>query len=268
MPLAHNSAAPGAAALWAGAVATLWWNGAEGDRGRRGLRTLLLTAAPALVAVALLGINYARHGSPFVTGYHVRFAGSSHTFLQAAYIPRNLAVMARWMAGTPWLAPALALALAAAWCNRGLRLPIGLALAAQTAFWLCYRDLHITTTRYLLPLTGLFALGLPRLGEWLEERYPGRGPAVALALFLAAAASGFFWDDWFRPFFYSTLTGEWRCCTWYMSPQPDPTRLGSAVGPVQGIVLAALLASGGALLARAWRAASRWDRSRTAPGTP
>jgi hypothetical protein len=266
MPIAHTAWAPASIALWLGMLATAAGDPAAG--GRRWKRALLLTAAPAVSAAAILWINTSRFGSPFTTGYHAQLASEVPTFLQASYVPGNLLAMAQWLVRTPWLAPALVLTALFAWRERRRTgLAIGLALAVQTGVWLCYRYLPLYTNRFLLPLMILATPGLPHLGEWIGQRYPRRGPVLSMGFFILCAASWLLQDDNFRPFYFSGVTGELRCCTWYMRPQPDPTLLGSTAGIVQIALLIGLVAGGSALLIRAWRAAGRIDDGLPMPAT-
>ncbi|MGD0090341.1 MAG: hypothetical protein ABSE73_10520 [Planctomycetota bacterium] len=271
MPMAHNSSLPTTAALWSGMTVVLLLE--QGPVGPRLRRVLLLTAVPVLAAGSMLYMNYSRYGSPFTSSYHAYYGAAAREFIRLAYIPRNLSVIGGWLLRTPWLAPALALTVWLCWRGRSpltlpspprgegkqsewkLLLPVLAALAAQTFFWLCYRDLWITTYRYLLPLTGLWALGLPVAGQWLERRFPVRGLAYTLIVFLMIGAACFMRDDGVRPFHTSIFTGALHCSTWYMEPATRRFQVGSPCGWVQGLTLVALLAGGCILLARAWRLA-------------
>lgn len=255
LPLSHFAAFPMTAALWAGMAAVLLADRAAA-RGRW-KRVGLLTAAPLFAAAMLLYLNYSRYGHPFTTGYHAYYRGAGHTFFMPDSIPQNLKAVAAWLLRTPWLAPALVLT---AWLyrrERKLLPPLALAVAAQLFFWLCFPDFSLFTNRYLLPLTALWALGLPLLGEWLEGRYPQRGLVYALLLFLMTGLFGFLRDGGIRPFHLSPLTGQVHCYTWYMQP---PARAGQTTTPCglwQWALLAVLLSGGSLLLARAWRLAGR-----------
>jgi hypothetical protein len=140
-----------------------------------------------------------------------------------------------------------------------LWLVIALALAAQTFFWLCYKDLFLMTNRYLLPLAGLWALALPLLGQRLESRWPARGLVYTLLVFLMIGFWAFMRDDGIRAWYREPLTGALRCCAWYMQPPTRPTQFGTPCGAVQWLVLFVLLAGGTALLIRAWQLSRRFD---------
>jgi len=255
MPLSHYSSAPTAVAFWSAMTVSLLVE--PRPMSERWRRIGLLSAGPMIAAAALLGTNYVRYGQLFTTGYHVAFAAQVDQFMRVAHVPQNLRVLGGWLMRTPWLAPALAMLGTLYWRERMILLPVALAVAAQTFFWLCYRDLYLMTNRYLLPMTGLWALGLPLLGQRLEARFPARGLAYALVLFLVTGFVGFMRDDGIRAFYTDPASGEVRCLAWYMQPPAQATQFGTPCGAFQWLVLLALLTGGIALLVCAWRLAGQ-----------
>jgi len=257
MPMSHYSSAPTAGAFGVSMIAIVLME--RGTWSERWKHVGLLAVGPMIAAMALLGTNYVRYGMFFTTGYHIYFAPTAGQFMRVEYIPQNLKVLAGWLLRTPWLAPAMAMTGSMYWRDRTAWLPIALAVAVQTFFWLCYRDLYLMTNRYLLPMTGLWALGLPLLGQRLERRFSTRGLVYSLVPFLMIGFAGFMRDDGIRAFYTDPVSGGMRCFAWYMQPQTHPTQFGTPCGPVQWLVLFALLAGGVTLIVRAWRIAGRID---------
>jgi hypothetical protein len=218
-------------------------------------RLLLLSVFPVISAATILSVNYSHYGHPFATGYHAILGSEMRVLILPVYIPENLKILGAWLLRTPWLAPSLAMTFWLCRRERKLLLPVTLAVVAQVWFWLCFQFLLIFSNKYLLPMVGLCALGLPLLGQWLERRFPARGLVYTLIVFLMIGFAAFMRDDGIRPFHTSVLTGELHCSTWYMQPATRPTEIGTPCGWVQGLALVVLLAGGSILLARAWRLA-------------
>ncbi|HEY3320370.1 MAG TPA: hypothetical protein VGP72_07885 [Planctomycetota bacterium] len=266
MPVSHVAAVPIAAGLGIGMALVLLLDYGLTQKCLRPL--LLLGAAPLGCAALLLTMNYVRYGHPLRTGYALAYGEFVPVLFLSRYVPENLGRMAVWLMRTPWLVLGLFSILGCQFrwrkaahrtTDRGepttdkrrLMLPIILAVVSQTLFWLCYRDLHVTTYRYLLPLTALFALGLPLVGQWLEQHWPQRGLQYTLALFLLTGFLGFMRDDGVRPFFVDAA-GKLCCCAWYMA-SGRARDFGTPAGATQFVVLILMLAAAVTLLAVGWK---------------
>jgi oligosaccharyl transferase STT3 subunit len=157
-------------------------------RDRRSLVRFALAGVPA--AAIMIGLNVARYGAPFASGY-----GDTGALFALAHVGPNAARYSRWLLETH--TPFLLLALAAPWTigeRRGSRRLALVSLAACALIAATYLAYTVFDdwwyTRFLLPaipillvLSVAFAL---HMAEWL----PPSGGRSSGGLFRAAVAAG------------------------------------------------------------------------------